>query len=171
MRIDVSGKFVGQLKRRGSDETVSLAIEVLSVVSPPDLPANESMTPTQIANDSSLVLGKIVLANIAGMAIPNKSIYLYHTGLPTNIASDAAIGGFASIGVIESAITIKTNGSGYAEVSLYKGMRIRISFEGSRLIKEIVVPEVDFNLFTQISSAPDFTSIIIPEYTNPVSSS
>lgn len=171
IRIDSSGKFVGQVKRRSSTESVALAIEVSPVTTPSNLPSDEVVDPVQVADDSSLVLGKVVLADITGTALADRSIYLYCAGLPTNVTSETAIGGILSVGIVESAITVRTNNSGYAEVKLLKGMRVRISFEGSRLIKEIVVPDADFNLFTQVSNAPDFISIVVPQYTNPIRSS
>lgn len=172
IRIDTAGKFIGQIRRRSSDETVTLAIEVLpmSTTSPDTFPES-IVDPVQVADDSSLVLGRIVLSDITGTAIANKSIYLYATGTPVEVASGIAVGGYLAVGVVESAVTVKTNEFGYAEVRLLKGIKIRVSIEGSRMIKEVYVPDTDFNLFTQVSSAPDFISIVVPQYTNPIRSS
>jgi len=171
IRIDTAGKFIGQIRRRSSTESVALAIEVLPVATASSDSSPEDVDPVQVADDASLVLGRIVLSDISGTSIANKSIYLYPVGLPVGVDSSTAIGGIMAVGLVEAAVTIKTNGVGYAEVKLIKGMRVRLSFEGSRLVKEITVPESDFNLFTIVSIAPDFISVVVPAYTNVLRSS
>jgi hypothetical protein len=63
-------------------------------------------------------------------------------------------------------VIAKTNVQGYAEIYLIKGMRVRVSLEGSYMVRDITVPDVDFNIVTEMANAPDFLTVVVPEYTN-----
>jgi hypothetical protein len=34
------------------------------------------------------------------------------------------------------------------------------------MVRDITVPDVDFNIVTEMANAPDFLTVVVPEYTN-----
>jgi hypothetical protein len=102
-----------------------------------------------LLSPSSLSLGKVDLVNLSGVAVPDQDITFY------SMQEALSIEGF-QVGLIRAPITVRTDNAGHAEVKLARGAKVRVVFEGTALIREFTVPDVDeFDVLDEMSSAPD----------------
>lgn len=102
-----------------------------------------------LVSSSTLSLVKVDLVDARGIAIPDQEITFYpqHDLL--------AVEGF-QVALNRAPITIKTDNSGHAEVSLVRGLRVRVVFEGTSIIRAIQIPDAtQTDLLTAMGEAPD----------------
>lgn len=60
------------------------------------------------------------------------------------------------VALTRAPITVTTNNSGHAELSLVRGSRWRVSFEGTSIIRDITIPDApETDLLAALSAAPD----------------
>jgi hypothetical protein len=61
--------------------------------------------------------------------------------------------------------TITTNSKGRAETKLVRGLRVKVVFEGTSIIREFVVPDqIEFDLLDELSDFPDPFDIKVPDF-------
>jgi hypothetical protein len=164
IRVDSAGKFAGILTRTGTADKIVIALNVLPVAAASSDPADPVEPGEQVVEDASRVKARIVFSDITGTAVVNREVYFCPIGNPVNVGSILAVGNSATI--MPETVIAKTNVQGYAEIYLIKGMRVRVSLEGSYMVRDITVPDVDFNIVTEMANAPDFLTVVVPEYTN-----
>ena len=96
---------------------------------------------------------KVDLVDGRGVAIPNQEITFYPQHEPLEVE------GF-QVALNRAPITVKTDNAGHAEVSLVRGLHVRVVFEGTSIIRDIDIPDAaEANLLHQMSLAPDPYSI------------
>jgi len=107
-------------------------------------------TPGTVVPASNLSKAVVQLADGAGIAIRGQKITFYSS------QELIEVDGF-TLGLQRAPIaTIETDSVGEAEIVLVRGMKVKVVFEGTSVIREFIVPDVDeFNLLTEISTAPD----------------
>lgn len=107
---------------------------------------------------SSIVTGKIALADATGTPIVGKRMILVSTS--SQIISD---GSGNNYGVLPSVVRIEvyTDQNGRASVTLVKGQRLKVFIEGTTFQREFVVPTTDFDILTGASVEPDPLSIVV----------
>jgi len=92
---------------------------------------------------------EVNLVDARGIAVADQEITFYSVNEPLEVD------GF-QVAMIRSPVSIKTDNSGHAEVSLIRGLLMRVVFEGTSVIREIRIPDVEsFDLLQLMSSAPD----------------
>ena len=113
--------------------------------------------PGPILQVTDLSIAKIDLVDASGVAVPGQKITFYSVHDPLQV------GGF-SVALQRAPITIETDNLGHAEVSLVRGLKVKVVFEGTSIIREITVPAAtEFDLLTALGSSPDpFDIEIIP---------
>jgi hypothetical protein len=102
-----------------------------------------------LVSSDKLTLVKVDLVDGRGIAVPNQEITFYpmHELLQVE--------GF-QVALSRAPITIKTNNAGHAETPLVRGMRVRVVFEGTSIIRDITLPDqAETNLLTEMGAAPD----------------
>ena len=106
-------------------------------------------TPGVVVPSSNLVKATVQLADGAGIAIRGQKITFY------SAQELLEVDGF-TLGLQRAPIaTIETDSVGEAELVLVRGMRVKVVFEGTSVIREFIVPNADFSLLTEISTSPD----------------
>lgn len=110
-------------------------------------------SPDPIAPDDVLSLGSISVCDISGNPIVGHQVTIE----PMEQGDSVTINNkeyYSSL--IYSPKIILTNGEGTASIHLLKGTKVRVYLEGSSLIRQITVPDQDFNfLDASISDIPD----------------
>jgi hypothetical protein len=92
---------------------------------------------------------KVDLVDARGIAVPNQEITFY----PMHELLE--VEGF-QVALNRAAITITTNNSGHAEVNLVRGLRVRVVFEGTSIIRDITIPDAaETDLLAVMGEAPD----------------
>lgn len=115
-------------------------------------------TPGTVIGAEYLSVGSIDLVDITGVSKEGQSISFYPLYEPLKI--DAY-----QIGIVKEPVVITTNNAGHAEVTLVRGMRVKVVFIGTSLIREITVPDTDtFDILELMSAAPDPFNPIYPDY-------
>jgi len=102
-----------------------------------------------LVSSGTLSLVKVDLVDARGIAVPDQEITFYpqHELL--------SVEGF-QVALNRAPITIKTNNSGHAEVSLMRGLKVRVVFEGTSIIRAIEIPDDPVtNLLTVMGLSPD----------------
>lgn len=103
-----------------------------------------------LVSASNLSIATVDLVDGAGIAVEGQQITFW--SVYEILEVDAYV-----VGIQREPIgTVTTDSAGHAEISLIRGLRIKVVFEGTSLIREIVVPDAStFDLLTEMSSAPD----------------
>jgi hypothetical protein len=106
--------------------------------------------PGTVVDATTLSIGKVSLITGSGKAVEGQSITFY------SVYELLEVGGVVA-GVQRKPIgTIVTDAAGKAEIPLLKGLRIKVAFDGTSIIREFVVPDTDeFDVMTVIGSSPD----------------
>lgn len=92
---------------------------------------------------------QVDLVDARGIAVPHQEITFY----PMHELLE--VEGF-QVALNRAPITIVTNNSGHAEVNLVRGLRVRVVFEGTSIIRDITIPdEAETDLLTVLGEAPD----------------
>jgi len=106
-----------------------------------------------MVSSSRLSVGYIDLVDESGIAIPEQEITFYSSHEPLQID------GF-QVALARKPISVVTDNTGHAEVMLVRGLKVRVVFEGTGLIREIVVPDADtFDLLQLMGTAADPYSV------------
>jgi len=100
---------------------------------------------------------KVDLVDARGIAVPHQEITFY----PMHELLE--VEGF-QVALNRAPITIVTNNSGHAEVSLVRGLHVRVVFEGTSIIRDITIPDAaETDLLTALGDSPDpFDIKILP---------
>jgi hypothetical protein len=102
-----------------------------------------------LVSEGTLSDVKIDLIDGRGIALPDQDVTFY----PMHELLE--VEGF-QIGLARAPTTITTNNSGHAEVSLVRGSRWRVSFDGTSIIRDITIPdEEETDLMAVLGAAPD----------------
>lgn len=97
------------------------------------------------------------LVDATGAAVPGQRITFYSQHTPLQVEGYQAA-------LVRQPVTITTDNVGHAEVSLIRGLILRVVFEGTSLIREITVPDqASFDLLELMASAPDPYNPVDPE--------
>jgi hypothetical protein len=105
-----------------------------------------------------LSTARVRLVDGAGIAVPDQEITFYTVHEPFTVE------GF-QVALARQPVTIKTNNAGEAQVVLVRGLKVKVVFEGTSVIREIQVPNSSsFDLLQQLGTAPDPFSVVELEY-------
>lgn len=114
--------------------------------------------PGTVVGIENLSIAKVDLIDGRGVALPDQEITFY--GMDQQLQVD----GF-KMTLTRKPITIVTDNSGHAEVSLVRGSKWKVVFEGTSFIREFVVPGTDdFDLLSVLGSAPDPFNVSEPQF-------
>ena len=114
--------------------------------------------PGTLIDSSKLSVGSIDSVNAAGVAQEGQRITFFPLHDPFQVDG-------YQVALLNESITIETDSSGHAEVTLVRGLKVKVVFEGTSLIREITIPDTaTFNLLDLISAAPDPYNPIEPDY-------
>lgn len=107
---------------------------------------------------ADLSVGSVDLVDAQGVSIPDQRISFYPSYDPLTV------GGFA-VGIARAPVTVTTNNSGHAEMTLVRGLKGRMVFETTNMIREITIPDAaSFDILELMASAPDPWSPVTPDY-------
>ena len=67
------------------------------------------------------------------------------------------------IGIVGREISVETDQVGYVEVMLVKGATVDVTISGTGIIRQIVVPDADFNVLSAIAAVDDNFQIQTPD--------
>lgn len=114
--------------------------------------------PGAILETSELSVAKIDLVDASGVAVPDQEITFYSVHEPLQID------GF-TIALERAPVAMVTNNFGHAEITLVRGVKVRVVFEGTSVIREFTVPSVaEFDLLSVLSSAVDPFDVLQPAF-------
>jgi len=112
---------------------------------------------TAISADK-LSLGSIDLVDVEGVSTPDQEITFVPMWEPLTVESK-------QVAMVRKAVTITTNNSGHAEISLVRGLKVKVIFAGTSFIREIQVPDAPtFDLVALMAAAPDPFNPQFPNY-------
>lgn len=105
-----------------------------------------------------LSVGAVDLVDARGVSKPNQNITFYPVYNPLRVEN-------FDVALIREPVTITTNNSGHAEITLVRGLHVKVVFEGTNMIREIVVPDAPtFDLLQLMAAAPDPYNAYEPDY-------
>jgi hypothetical protein len=97
---------------------------------------------------------KVDLVDARGIAVSGQEITFYPQHEPLEVE------GF-QVALNRAPITITTDNAGHAEVSLIRGLHIRVVFEGTSIIRDITIPDAsETNLMHEMGQEPDPYGIV-----------
>lgn len=106
-------------------------------------------TPGTQVSSGTLALATIDLVDISGKALPNRQITIYPVALPLSVE------GFG-VDLGREGIVLTTDNAGHAEVSLIRGARVKVVFDGTSFIRTIDVPnQSTFDLLSAVGAVED----------------
>lgn len=110
-----------------------------------------------LVDADKLSLVKVDLVDARGISVPNQEISFYPEHELFSVQD-------FQVALNRSPITIKTNNAGHAEVSLVRGLKVKVVFEGTGVIRSITIPNTpETDLLGVMSTAPDpFSVDILP---------
>jgi hypothetical protein len=105
---------------------------------------------------AELIVAKVKLAGLDGVALTSRKIVI------TNVYDQVKKDGY---GIFGPAITLETDGTGYAETTLVKGSLIDVIFAGTSIVRRILVPSTgtEFDLLDDSLVVGDQFEIKRPE--------
>lgn len=107
---------------------------------------------------SNLSTAKVDLVDARGIAVEGQEISFYPYHDPVEVEG-------YQVALTRAPISITTNNAGHAEVTLVRGLRVKVVFEGTSLIRDITIPDAtEFNLLTEMSSAQDPFDVAEPNF-------
>ena len=116
--------------------------------SPPFLGAAATMV-----GADKLAVAVINLVDGAGIAVPEQEVTFYPVHEPLQVD------GF-QVALSRKPLSVTTDNAGHAEVTLVRGLKVKVVFEGTGLIREIVVPNAaSFDLLQLMGTAADPYSV------------
>lgn len=113
-------------------------------------------SPGTLVSSGGLSVGSIDMVDATGTALPEQHISIVSVHQPLQVE------GF-QVALDRRLVTVETDNAGHAEVTLVRGLRVKVVFEEIGLIREITVPNAPtFDLMALVSAAPDPFSVAIP---------
>lgn len=114
--------------------------------------------PGTVISAAQLSIGTIDLVDAQGVSQPDHRITFYPIQEPLQVE------GF-HVALMRSPVTVVTNNSGHAEVTLVRGLRVKMVIEGTAYVREFVVPDqATFNVLEIAATAPDPFNPVEPDY-------
>jgi hypothetical protein len=111
-----------------------------------------------LVDADNLSLVKVDLVDARGISVPDQEISFYPEHELLSVQN-------LQVALNRAPITIKTNNSGHAEVSLVRGLKVRVVFEGTGVIRSIIIPDSpETNLLEVMATSPDPFSISMLPY-------
>jgi len=111
---------------------------------------------TVITTDN-LSLATIDMVDPSGATVEGQKISFHPVHVPLKVEGYQAA-------MVRRPVTIETDNAGHAEVSLIRGLKLRVVFEGTSYIREITVPnQASFDLLDLMATAPDPFAPVEPE--------
>lgn len=102
-----------------------------------------------VVSSSNMSLGCVDMVDASGVAVAEQKITFYSQHVPLKVE------GFQAA-MIRRPITVETDNNGHAEVSLVRGLRLKVVFEGTSYIREITVPDESFfDILDLMAASPD----------------
>ena len=102
-----------------------------------------------IISAQNMSLGSVSMVDAAGIAVVGQRITFYSEHVPLKIEGYQAA-------MVRHPITVETDNDGYAEISLVRGLRLKVVFEGTSYIREITVPDQEsFDILDLMSTVAD----------------
>lgn len=102
-----------------------------------------------LLSSSTLAVALIDLVDASGVAVADQTLTFYSEHEPYQIEG-------YQVGLTRRPVSTTTNNGGHAEISLVRGLKMRVVFEGTSYIREFTVPDqATFNLMDVLGSAPD----------------
>lgn len=102
-----------------------------------------------LVTSSSLAVALIDLVDASGIGVADQIITFFAEHEPYQVEG-------YQVGLTRRPVSTTTNNAGHAELSLVRGLRMRVVFEGTSYIREFTVPDqATFNLMDVLGSAPD----------------
>lgn len=108
-----------------------------------------------IVSPSDLVKGYGTVAKLDGKPETGRLVVFYNVYMPPLTVGD--------IGVVGREISVVTDQVGYFEVMLVKGATVDVTISGTGIIRQIVVPDTDFNVLSAVAAADDNFQIQTPD--------
>ena len=111
-----------------------------------------------LISTANLSTAKVDLVDGRGVAVEGQEISFYpHHDL-------LEVEGY-QVALTRAPIVIQTNNAGHAEVTLVRGLKVKVVFEGTSLIRDITVPDAaEFNLLSEMNSVPDPFDVADPNF-------
>lgn len=107
---------------------------------------------------SSLSTAKVDLVDARGIAVEGQEISFYPYHDPVEVEG-------YQVALTRAPIIIRTNNAGHAEVTLVRGLRVKVVFEGTSLIRDITIPDAaEFNLMSEMGAVPDPFDVAEPNF-------
>jgi len=114
--------------------------------------------PGTVITSGNLSLGSIDLVDAQGVSQPDHRITFYPLQEPLEIE------GF-HVALMRAPVTVTTDNSGHAEVTLVRGLRVKMVIEGTAYVREFVVPDAtSFDVLGIAATAPDPFNPVNPDY-------
>lgn len=113
---------------------------------------------TTLVGSDKLSLATLDLVDARGVAVPDQEVTFY------SVHDPLVVDGF-QVALVREPITIKTDNAGHAEIPLVRGLRVKVVFEGTNLIRDITVPDQNsFDLLAVMGTAPDPYGVVTPNF-------
>lgn len=105
-----------------------------------------------------LSVASIDLVDASGVSVANQDITFFPIWEPLVVEGK-------QVALIRQPVTVTTDNTGHAEITLVRGLKVKVVFEGTSLIREIQVPDAaTFDLMALIATAPDPFNPVEPDY-------
>jgi hypothetical protein len=112
--------------------------------------------PGTLISSAGLSVGSIDMVDAQGVAISAQRIHFYSVHQPLQVE------GF-QVALDRKLVTIETDNAGHAEVTLVRGLRVKVVFEETGLVREITVPNAaTFDILGLVAVAPDAFNLAVP---------
>lgn len=113
---------------------------------------------TTLVSSDKLSVVKVDLVDGRGIAVPDQAITFYPEHEPLEVE------GF-QVALNRAPITVTTDNAGHAEVALVRGLKVRVVFEGSSIIRSITIPDAaETDLLSELGAAEDPYSVVEPPF-------
>jgi hypothetical protein len=111
-------------------------------------PAFQGGPGTQVTS-ANLSTAMIDMVDAKGVALVGQKISFFSIHQPLQVE------GF-QVALNRAPVTVETDNAGHAEVTLVRGLKMRVVFHGTSLVRDIEIPNAaTFNLLTLVQGAPD----------------
>ena len=104
---------------------------------------------------TDLVKATVDLAGLDGRPLADTYVIFYNVYVPPLLVGD--------VGIMGKEVRVATDQAGHAETMLVKGATVDVTISGTGMIRQIVVPDTDFNILAAIAAADDLFQIQTPD--------
>lgn len=113
--------------------------------------------PGTAIDSSHLSVASVNLIDIRGVSVSGQEITVFPLDEPLLVQAH-------HVGLASGPITVTTDNSGHAEITLVRGLKVKVSIQGS-LVREITIPDTaTFDLLELMAAAPDPYNPVAPNY-------